>query len=65
MPCTRLYGALTPQLPDVVLWSKNVATDNPLRVATHEYAALARDLSAAPTWRARARWASAPPSRRW
>ena len=33
--------------------TKNIDTYNPLRVATHEYAAIARDLRAAVTWRHR------------
>ncbi|MFC9297504.1 sterol desaturase family protein [Streptomyces sp. NPDC057011] len=34
--------------------TKNIGTYNPLRVATHEYAAIARDVRAADTWRERA-----------
>ncbi|WP_406263684.1 hypothetical protein OH779_11985 [Actinacidiphila glaucinigra] len=34
--------------------TKNITTFNPLRVATHEYAAIARDVAAARTWRDRA-----------
>ncbi|MFD9457018.1 sterol desaturase family protein [Streptomyces sp. NPDC059985] len=34
--------------------TKNIGTHNPLRVATHEYAAIARDVRAADTWRERA-----------
>lgn len=34
--------------------TKNIATHNPLRVATHEYAAIARDVRAAGSWRERA-----------
>ncbi|WP_344334409.1 sterol desaturase family protein, partial [Streptomyces globosus] len=34
--------------------TKNISTYNPLRVATHEYAAIARDVRAARTWRERA-----------
>jgi hypothetical protein len=35
--------------------TKNISTYNPLRVATHEYASIARDLRAAHTWRDRLR----------
>ncbi|MFD0721831.1 sterol desaturase family protein [Streptomyces globosus] len=48
--------------------TKNISTYNPLRVATHEYAAIARDVRAARTWRERAGrvfrgpgWQPAPP----
>jgi hypothetical protein len=34
--------------------TKNINTYNPLRVATHEYVAIARDLRAAGSWRERA-----------
>ncbi|MGI5449071.1 sterol desaturase family protein [Streptomyces sp. CA-243310] len=34
--------------------TKNIATHNPLRVATHEYAAIARDVRAAGSWSERA-----------
>lgn len=34
--------------------TKNIGTHNPLRVATHEYAAIARDVRAADSWRERA-----------
>jgi hypothetical protein len=34
--------------------TKNIDTYNPIRVATHEYAAIARDLRAAGSWRERA-----------
>ena len=34
--------------------TKNIQTHNPLRVAFHEYAAIWRDVRAAPSWRARA-----------
>lgn len=33
--------------------TKNISTYNPLRVATHEYAAIARDVKAAGSWRER------------
>ncbi|SFF16481.1 Sterol desaturase/sphingolipid hydroxylase, fatty acid hydroxylase superfamily [Actinacidiphila alni] len=51
----RLFGSFTAEAETPVYGlTKNIATYNPLRVATHEYAAIARDLAAAPTWRARA-----------
>ncbi|MEU6852131.1 sterol desaturase family protein [Actinacidiphila alni] len=51
----RLFGSFTAEAETPVYGlTKNIATHNPLRVATHEYAAIARDLAAAPTWRARA-----------
>ncbi|MEW2520694.1 sterol desaturase family protein [Actinacidiphila alni] len=51
----RLFGSFTAEVETPVYGlTKNIATYNPLRVATHEYAAIARDLAAAPTWRARA-----------
>lgn len=34
--------------------TKNVESFNPLRVATHEYVAIARDIRAADSWRERA-----------
>lgn len=34
--------------------TKNIGTHNPLRVATHEYAAIARDVRAAGSWGQRA-----------
>jgi sterol desaturase/sphingolipid hydroxylase (fatty acid hydroxylase superfamily) len=50
----RLFGSFTPETERPVYGlTKNIATFNPLRVATHEYAALARDLAAAGTWRDR------------
>lgn len=50
----RLFGSFTPETERPVYGlTKNISTYNPLRVATHEYAAIARDLSRAPSWRAR------------
>jgi sterol desaturase/sphingolipid hydroxylase (fatty acid hydroxylase superfamily) len=52
----RLFGSFTPETERPVYGlTKNISTYNPLRVATHEYAALARDLAAARTWKDRAR----------
>ena len=64
----RLFGSFTPETERPVYGlTKNISTYNPLRVATHEYAAIARDLAAAATWRDRARhmvlgpgWSPAP-----
>ncbi|MFC7219701.1 sterol desaturase family protein [Streptomyces polyrhachis] len=51
----RLFGSFAPERERCVYGlTKNITTHNPLRVATHEYAALARDLRAARGWRARA-----------
>jgi sterol desaturase/sphingolipid hydroxylase (fatty acid hydroxylase superfamily) len=50
----RLFGSFTPETvrPDYGL-TKNIDTFNPLRVATHEYAAIMRDLRGAASWRER------------
>ncbi|MFF8960893.1 sterol desaturase family protein [Streptomyces sp. NPDC014894] len=51
----RLFGSFAPETERCVFGlTKNIDTHNPLRVATHEYAAIARDLRAAATWRERA-----------
>jgi sterol desaturase/sphingolipid hydroxylase (fatty acid hydroxylase superfamily) len=51
----RLFGSFVPETERPVYGlTKNIGTYNPLRVATHEYAAIARDLSAARGWRDRA-----------
>ncbi|MBN3928558.1 sterol desaturase family protein [Streptomyces verrucosisporus] len=48
----RLFGSFAPEAePCVYGLTKNIDTYNPLRVATHEYAAIARDLRAARDWR--------------
>ncbi len=51
----RLFGSFVPETdrPEYGL-TKNIGTYNPLRVATHEYVSLARDLAAADGWRDRA-----------
>jgi sterol desaturase/sphingolipid hydroxylase (fatty acid hydroxylase superfamily) len=41
--------------------TKNIATYNPLRVAFHEYASIARDLAGARTWRERVGYSFAGP----
>ena len=51
----RLFGSFVPETERPVYGlTKNIDTYNPLRVATHEYAAIARDLRAAGSWRERA-----------
>jgi sterol desaturase/sphingolipid hydroxylase (fatty acid hydroxylase superfamily) len=47
----RLFGSFAPERePCVFGLTKNITTHNPLRVATHEYAAIGRDLRAARSW---------------
>jgi sterol desaturase/sphingolipid hydroxylase (fatty acid hydroxylase superfamily) len=51
----RLFGSFVPETARPVFGlTKNIATYNPLRVATHEYLAIARDVRAARGWRERA-----------
>ncbi|GHF72265.1 C-5 sterol desaturase [Streptomyces mashuensis] len=51
----RLFGSFTAEEKRPVYGlTKNIRTYNPLRVATHEYVAIARDIRAARTWRDRA-----------
>lgn len=51
----RLLGSFVPETERPVYGlTKNLTTHNPLRVATHEYAAIARDVMAARSWRERA-----------
>ncbi|MCC3768490.1 sterol desaturase family protein [Streptomyces sp. UNOC14_S4] len=51
----RLFGTFVPETERPVYGlTKNIHTYNPLRVATHEYAAVLRDLRAARDWRERA-----------
>jgi sterol desaturase/sphingolipid hydroxylase (fatty acid hydroxylase superfamily) len=51
----RLFGTFEPEGEPVVYGlTKNITTYNPLRVATHEYVALWRDLRTASSWRHRA-----------
>ncbi|MQY12266.1 hypothetical protein SRB5_23990 [Streptomyces sp. RB5] len=53
----RLFRSFEPERaqtePCVYGLTKNITTFNPLRVATHEYAAIARDVRAAGDWRER------------
>ncbi|GAA5016404.1 sterol desaturase family protein [Kitasatospora paranensis] len=47
----RMFGSFTAEtVRPVYGLTKNLSTHNPLRVATHEYAAIARDVAAARTW---------------
>jgi sterol desaturase/sphingolipid hydroxylase (fatty acid hydroxylase superfamily) len=51
----RLFGSFAPERERCVFGlTKNIETYNPLRVATHEYAAIGRDLRAARNWPERA-----------
>ncbi|MET9296373.1 sterol desaturase family protein [Streptomyces sp. NPDC003077] len=51
----RMFGSFVPETERPVYGlTKNIDTFNPLRVATHEYVAIARDVRAADTWRERA-----------
>ncbi|WP_130796172.1 sterol desaturase family protein [Streptomyces otsuchiensis] len=51
----RLFGTFAPERERCVYGlTKNITTHNPLRVATHEYAAIGRDLRGARDWRERA-----------
>lgn len=50
----RMFGSFTPETePCDYGLTKNINTFNPLRVATHEYAAIGRDLKGADGWRER------------
>jgi hypothetical protein len=50
----RLFGTFTPETERVIYGlTKNINTFNPLRVAYHEYAAIARDVWGARRWRDR------------
>ncbi|MGW7352681.1 sterol desaturase family protein [Streptomyces sp. NPDC054784] len=47
----RMFGSFTPETESCRFGlTKNIDTYNPLRVATHEYAAIGRDLRAADSW---------------
>ncbi|KJY44603.1 C-5 sterol desaturase, partial [Streptomyces sp. NRRL S-444] len=51
----RMFGSWVGETDKPVYGlTKNIGTYNPLRVATHEYAAIARDVRAAAGWRERA-----------
>jgi sterol desaturase/sphingolipid hydroxylase (fatty acid hydroxylase superfamily) len=50
----RLFGTFTPETERVIYGlTKNINTYNPLRVAYHEYASIARDLRGTKSWRDR------------
>lgn len=50
----RLFGTFEPEGERVVYGlTSNIDTHNPLRIATHEWAGIARDVFRAKTWRAR------------
>jgi sterol desaturase/sphingolipid hydroxylase (fatty acid hydroxylase superfamily) len=50
----RLFGTFEPEGERVVYGlTKNIDTYNPLRIASHEYAAIAHDVATARTWRDR------------
>ncbi|MEO7070928.1 MAG: sterol desaturase family protein [Nostocoides sp.] len=47
----KLFGTFEPEVEPVVYGlTKNIGSDNPVRIATHEWRAIARDVAAAPTW---------------
>ncbi|NYV78796.1 sterol desaturase family protein [Streptomyces sp. UH6] len=51
----RMFGSFAPETERPVYGlTKNIETYNPLRVATHEYVAIAKDLRAARSWGERA-----------
>lgn len=51
----RLFGSFVPETQRPVFGlTKNIDTHNPLRVATHEYLAIAREVRASDNWRERA-----------
>ncbi|GAA2601208.1 sterol desaturase family protein [Streptomyces tubercidicus] len=51
----RMFGSFVAETERPVYGlTKNIKSFNPLRVATHEYAAIARDIRAADSWRERA-----------
>jgi sterol desaturase/sphingolipid hydroxylase (fatty acid hydroxylase superfamily) len=53
----RLFGTFAPEQEPVVYGlTKNIGTYNPLRIAFHEWADIARDLSSAGTWSERWRY---------
>ena len=52
----RLFGTFQPEREDdpvIYGLTKNIGTFNPLRIAGHEYAEIARDVHGASTWRDR------------
>ena len=60
----RLFGTYEPEGEDVVYGlTTNIDTFNPLRIATHEWVAIARDVFRAQTWRDRAGYLVRGPGR--
>jgi len=58
----RLFGTFEPEGERVVYGlTHNIDTFNPLRIATHEYASIGRDVRHATTWRARVGHVVMPP----
>ncbi len=58
----RLFGSFAPETERVIYGlTKNIETYNPLRVAYHEYAAIARDVWHAKRWRDRLNHLIRPP----
>jgi sterol desaturase/sphingolipid hydroxylase (fatty acid hydroxylase superfamily) len=58
----KLFGTFEPELRRVKYGlTKNIATYNPLRIAYHEYAAMARDVARAKGWRHKLRHVLGPP----
>ncbi|MGB3723840.1 MAG: sterol desaturase family protein [Pacificimonas sp.] len=60
----RMFGTFQPEPRDESLsygLVRDIGTYNPLRVAFHEWAGIARDLKDAPSWRARWHYLAAPP----
>jgi sterol desaturase/sphingolipid hydroxylase (fatty acid hydroxylase superfamily) len=58
----RIFGSFEPEVRRVQYGlTKNIDTFNPVRVAFHEWVAIARDVARAKTWRERIGYAFGPP----
>ncbi|MGX5820572.1 sterol desaturase family protein [Chitinophaga lutea] len=58
----RMFGTFTPEQEKPVYGlTTNIDTYNPLRIATHEWASIGRDLRRSRTWRDRWRYLFGPP----
>ncbi len=60
----RLFGTFSEELPEepvVYGLTDNIQTNNPWKIATHEYAAIARDMRRADRWRDRLRYLLSAP----
>jgi sterol desaturase/sphingolipid hydroxylase (fatty acid hydroxylase superfamily) len=60
----RLFGTFSEELPEepvVYGLTDNIQTSNPWKIATHEYAAIARDMRRADRWRDRLRYLLSAP----